>query len=405
MLDNLRRLAKLSQIFDPNQMQEQAPVDMAPQVTPDMMPPPNIEMMPPQPGMMGMEEPNQPFYDQDAENRINDLLSTMPVRQDPTMLNRIGSAMTGIAHGPEAQKTFLNRKHDTAMQDWNAKFKPSMEAANLERYGNANKRLIASQEETARKNRKVEEDRDRRLTEQERQNKENESTRAIRAKAYDYRARNPNHILKEDESGHIIAVDPITNKTTYLLDDLGQKIKSSKMPEEDKVNLQITGAERVARVRGAEARSTKATTSGDSNGDSPNQQKIAQYLRAREYFNQNPAIQKFLKLGDPGTNDFQLVGPSQNAVQKALGLRSGPTEEEFNAMKEFIYGPGGEPTVEEEVVEPETKTAPPVKPSKLAAKAPKGRINIYEKDGTLKGSIPDTPEQRAKAKEKGYTVK
>lgn len=81
-----------------------------------------------------------------ARDRVNSLLSGMPQRPDNiSNLRKIGSVLVGMSQGPEAQEKLTFAPYYRQLADWKEQINPAMQAANLERYGNANERQLAYQ--------------------------------------------------------------------------------------------------------------------------------------------------------------------------------------------------------------------------------------------------------------------
>ena len=345
MIDNLLRMARLNNIFQPTEVQPTMP-----------------------PGMMPEIQPEEPFIPEHvASDRVNAMLGNMPERQAPGALNRIGSMMAGIAHGPNAQQAFLNAPYEREMSTFQDKFKPTLDAANLERFSNVNERTLRAQDLRQKNSDKTAELAGRKQTETERNNRESTRIREITAKASDFKARNPNHVMKEDDNGFIVAVNPQDNSTEYLTDPQGNRIKSSELPEATKINMQIKGRLDAIAASGKEARITKAAPKAAGSGTTakkdelPTQTRIRQFNKAREALNSHPEWAKFIKIGAPGSNDFEIIPPSPGAW-----FNKGPSDTDYQTINEFVYGKKPETPV---IPARSSNSGTPQVPSKLAGDA------------------------------------
>lgn len=87
-----------------------------------------------------------PGFDYTRQTRdtdaLRELLGQYPDREKykPSVLRRIGSAFIGYDQGAGAQKSYLDRPYNEALQDWKDRIAPSENLANLERYGNTDVR-------------------------------------------------------------------------------------------------------------------------------------------------------------------------------------------------------------------------------------------------------------------------
>jgi len=241
-----------------------------------------------------------------AQDRYNQLLNQFPQREHPSRLRQIGSALAGLsAVSPGAytdsgqaigikvdpakqlqiQDQFLNRPYYQRMDDFQARLKPTQESAELERGSNTNKRIMAEQTigreiqdrradiadrvasdrahaatiEAARKQKKDEAD--------VYKSNEDRKIREARAKAYIFKQTHPNHIIKETDKGELLAINPGDGSTFILADDDGNPIKSSKMTDSDRINLQIQGRMNAIAASGAESRKTEEVKAGNRQED------------------------------------------------------------------------------------------------------------------------------------------
>lgn len=189
-------------------------------------------------------------------DRMTQMINTMPERNHPSMLRKIfGGIAQGLGGGPEAYENIAYAPYRREMQDWQTKFKPIEDLANQERGVNANSRQFAQsvvgnqlgQDKLNLAENKMRSDR-------EIQDAKLEVTR-FRAAAYDYKQRHPNHQYKTDEQGRLLAVDPTTNKTEYVLDpQSGEPVQSDKLSDEQKMEMQLKNQKELIGIRAGNAR-------------------------------------------------------------------------------------------------------------------------------------------------------
>lgn len=192
-------------------------------------------------------------------------LKGMPERKDPGIMRHIGAALAGIGSGPDAAKKFLDEPYDEKMSDWATGMKAIEPGMQYERYANANDRMLANEtigreiQDRRADIAKGESERKARADENKATNDaENTAIRKSRAAAYIYRQSHPNEVFQEDDKGNLIALNPADGSAKFVLDDEGIPIKSSKLPEEDRINLIVKGRLQAIGAQGAETRRTEA---------------------------------------------------------------------------------------------------------------------------------------------------
>lgn len=328
--------------------------------TPPVEGPINMGLPPPQ--EEGMVEQLRRLYtpETEATERFNRLIESMPTRNKPGALRKIGASLVAAGKGgPELGMRAAYAPYYRDVEDWMMKMQPAYQAANLERQGNINERQLAY----GMTGRGLEE---KRLAEQERTHRANEEIRQKRADIYEFKALNPNMRIVEPKGGNIYAIDPQTGETI----DLG--IPSGTLSEMDRYELIHKDRLEEIAARGEQSRRTRATVPGGSMAGGPEistQRKVGEYLRARELYNSRPDLRPFIKLEAPGTNDFIITPPTYS---KLWGSR-GPTQEQYEEMSNYIYGeePEAEPTP--------TPTPPTRKPSGKSVVTPQTGVALREK--------------------------
>lgn len=432
-----------------------------------------------------------------ASDRLNTMISSYPKREDnqPSMLRRIGGALMAVGgslpqgrgmgfyhanpQAIEEGQAFMNKPFENKLEDWKNQIQPAESAATLERYRNVNERTMAYQSASMQL-------RDEAEAHKVANDAANMAIKQHRADVYEYKAMHPG--AKFDFRGPTVLVaDPITKE----VHDTG--VPTGHLTELDKMNLsQEQSLERIG-ATGDEARKTEGvrqqgrealqnlkgwdtrdiidpddpagirkisvrvnqdtgetqrltldgkqvrgagrnqrTGAGDK-PETPTQTRVRQFNTARELYNTRPDLRPFIKLGNPGSNDFTVTPPSDTNF---FGYKShsGPSQTLYEEARDKIYGNTIVAPVSSHA--PTTVGSPPVSSANAAGvpqngpdlgknppprggtnemmkspknakykdvRIPQDRVLIVDKDGNPAGSIPDTPEQRTLAAKK-YTV-
>lgn len=285
-----------------------------------------------------------------ASDRVNQLLDQIPERPNPSLARKIFASMATLnphGGGPNAADEVLFGGYNNQMQDWKNQFQPALQAGNLERYSNANNRMAATS--TIQQELRSKEDRDKQEL-----NDRKQTTAERRADAYIFKQTHPNWKPLFPKGGTVMFVDP-TNPRNHM--DTG--IPTGTLSDYDRISLM--GDERISQIQetGSEARKTEETRqtnredlerlrqtdrerlkqtldpnkgAGGSTYNSENQKRIGEFRKAREAYNTKPEWQKWIKLGDPGSNDFTISPPS------TAWYKSGPDQATYDEMTKFIYG-------------------------------------------------------------------
>lgn len=262
--------------------------------------------------------------------RFAELLGKYPQRTPPGKLRQIGAVAMGLRNASknanplqtaELQERFLHPGYSEKVEDWKNQITPSYQAANLERYSNANERQMAYQTAQAETSRKRADITERAQEEKERSNLANEEIRQQRANVYAWKAENPN--LRFDTSGPtVLVMDPADGKI------IDTKIPTGSLTEQQKIYLQHGYRMQEIVKRGEVAEKVKSIPPGGTGGankpESPNQTKIRQYNAARQMKSTRKDLDKLIELGTPGTNDFKI--------------KNGGTPQQYNDISQAIYG-------------------------------------------------------------------
>jgi len=195
-----------------------------------------------------------------ASDRFNELIQKYPRAEDfhPSVLRRIASGIVSASGGfdprglgfykPNAQtmeagQNLLNQPYTKQLSDWKNEIQPAYEAANLERYTNANNRQIMFS--TVSNELKEQAERDR--------VSKNENDAAIkeqRAQIYDMRSRG----FKFNFGGPtVLATDPISGRVMDTKVPTGALNALDKMTIGQDYALERIGLQNEGRIRAAEA--------------------------------------------------------------------------------------------------------------------------------------------------------
>lgn len=190
--------------------------------------------------------PNSGFAPQlEMYNRLASSLDQMPVRPDLSKTQRVLAGLSSLAAGTSAQgivggqpigfkfdptkaneagNEFLFNDYYNKLADWKTKTDTLSKAANEERQANAMginaEKLKISQQ---------------------------------RADAYSWKQTHPNEKLYEDERGLMYFLDPTDGSAHYVTDSEGEPIKSSALPEAEKIKRNFGNAEQLVKDRESSA--------------------------------------------------------------------------------------------------------------------------------------------------------
>lgn len=412
-------LNRLSQLLKPGGMN---PLDMN-QPAPNY---PNMDMMGGgnqddqlNQALMSLLQPKDEQYDRFAQ-----MLQMMPQREafQPTKGRRIASALAGlgtasplgISHGQvigfksdvpksiEIQRSMLDEPYDRAMFDWGNQAKNTLEAAKMENTRNVNSRIAGSNiksEQIKERNLRRQIDRDEAIKEKETAKTASDTEKVKiskqRADAYVYKTTHPNHKFIET-NGLIYSVDPVTSKTEVLKDSEGEDIKSDRLGDADKANLQLKNAKELESQRqsnrvGLEETkqsnreemegtrqlnrektiTTQAKVSGSATakGETPAAKQTRLFNRALEGVNRNPAWKDYIAI-DPVRKIFKIDTPESKSgiFGSSIGAKKGGDPKIAKAILDYVYGD-------------ESSPAKTISSTKEAPKAPKGWKYVAKPDG------------------------
>ena len=333
-------------------------------------------------------------------SNFESMINQMPNRADykPSKWRNIAAAIAGmgtggpaaysdgaalgyksnIPGGLEIQRSIRDEPYNRALTDWSNKIEPISKIAQMESNRNINNRATALgviQRQTAQEK---QDETERANLEKERINQEKLKIQQQRANVYEYKARNPDLVIKEDNQGNLIGINPKDGTSDVITDNDGQPVKSSVLTDTEKIKLQTESNKKLIAARGEQSRLTAETTaearksddwelfitkddsgkdvtvrinrstgdvkpvdvgklvkpSGTGNAaraDNPTQQKVALANLANNIKIQHPEWSKYIKVnkGDVSVNPpgsrFNSNSPDQatyDAIVKTLGLSS-----------------------------------------------------------------------------------
>ena len=224
-----------------------------------------------------------------------------------------------------------------------------------------------------------------------------------RADIYKFKTENPDLQFKISQGGNFIAFNPVTGENF----DTG--VSSGTMSEEDKIKLLGTnqmnaitarniGQEYLQRIRGNQrleeiganiaGRKEIAGMTPDRS-ELPTQTRVRQTNAARELFNTDPELAKFVDIKPDGS--FEIIPPSTTF----WGSAKGPSLDQFNRIKNAIYGTKPNPTTDTIT----NKLVQPSITSPTIPQVPAGRVAITKDGKTF--SVPES--QLQDALKQGYT--
>lgn len=283
-----------------------------------------------------------------ASDKFNAMLSDMPTRQRPGLLRTIASGVIGGLGGGDIDQ-LMNAPYYHSMQDFNAKLGPTERAANLERQSNvAGQNLFNQNREAGRRETNDErrfQSEQGRLTQAERDRQTREKIANDKADLARLKMNQPD--LKFNYSGPTVLVtDPRTGKITDSKVPTGSLSDLDKLAYQhgDKLEEIAAGGEearKTAVVHGEQARATKTVSSGSAGATSqlPSQVRVKRFNAAKQLKDTNTDLGKFIKMGIPGTNDFEIADTGRIGLAKqGWGIDTGPTPEQRKAINKFVYG-------------------------------------------------------------------
>jgi hypothetical protein len=241
-----------------------------------------------------------------ATDMFMDLMEHVPQRGQPGKLRSIAATMTALGQGgTDAGEKVLNAPFHREIGDFKLKADLLKDLAGAERAGNVNERMLLTsllRQENQDANLAV---RERAQAEKEKAGEATRELQRIRGRMAEIRE---SKTLGDAQKAALIA------QYAQDLARLRGEIGSRQIGERGEIDLELEAARQAGdietqRVIGEERRKTIGFEEGYKavRGELPTQTKVRQYNIAREIYNSDPEARRFIKLGNPGTNDFQIT--------------------------------------------------------------------------------------------------
>lgn len=278
---------------------------------------------------------------------LRQLISQYPSRDDyqPTTLRRVGSTFAGLQGGMKAQEDYLNAPYNEKVQDWKNRIAPAEQAANLERYGNANERMLGYQSGRLGVQQDAEARRqsqgDWKLSQGDVRNDQLQQKIDQAQQRIDQNQEKINHVNQRQD---ISDSEKLALTNRYKQEQIKAKADADMARQNligsqrvtqintkgdvDKDLQEMRGSQAVttAETRGAEARKTKSTApGGGAQGNLPSQQKVSLQNKAAQGIRENPDWAKWMTVDDQG--QVRIQSP---------GRFSGPDQKTYDAMVQYI---------------------------------------------------------------------
>jgi hypothetical protein len=384
---------------------------------------------------------------------FSDLINQMPQRSQyqPSKFRQVAAAIAGMGAGgpvgitngqvvgyksniPEGQKiqqSIKDQPYNQALSDWANKLEPTEKIAQMESTRNVNLRQLGLGEQARIQNQQ-------KIDETERKNKAAEDAkdadRAIRqqrADVYEYKAKNPNLIIKEDSSGNLIGIDPSTGKSDSILDTDGNPVKSAIMTDAEKLKQIQENKEKEITLRGTQSRLTEGfkqsnrveneagrqinrlqlkqtpsggtpNTAGGAKPLSPSAERTSQQNKAVGIINEHPELKVYFEMGGNKLPTGQLIAPKDpNDAGYAIAQRLMGKQENIKLGSDINPKLNVEPSSATQPTAPNRELARPEDPKIKAARAKVESGYVLITDGKSFGQV--KPEDTAKLP-KGWMV-
>jgi len=292
--------------------------------------------------------------DNTASDKVKEILGQMPERQNPNLIHKILGSVVGLGYGPQAGYEAANAPYLHQMEDWKAKLDPWQKESISERQQNTQER-IAANDVTG----KALADKKINLTDEN--NKAKIKISQQRADAYVWDKTHPDHIIKEDASGHLIAVNKKDGTAEVVTDSDGDPIKSANLSDEQKlaiqhgnklseiqaqgqsnINLENTresNRQKDIKQRGSESIQLKQTPAPPKVGssitaktESASQQRVRIANNAQKYINEHPEAKNWISID----NGQVTIAPIKTGIFGVGG--NSLTDQKRKEIQDYIYG-------------------------------------------------------------------
>ena len=266
MLPNLN-LMKLAQIFSPSPTMPNQGVIQQPN-TVGMNTPLDINEL-----IKGLLTPKD-----EAFTNYTNMINSMPQREQfaPSKTRQILGAIAGMGAGgpvgisngavlgyksdvPAGMKIaqgIRDEPYNKALTDWANKLGPAGKLAELERNTNVNSRIagiqtLQRQQADDKLQHQIQKD-----EEDQRRKNEELKIKQQRADVYSFKAQNPNLVIKDDGNGNMVGINPQTGETKVIRDIDGEPVKSARLTDAERLELQQSNALARIKAQGDETRTT-----------------------------------------------------------------------------------------------------------------------------------------------------
>lgn len=244
--------------------------------------------------------------------------------------------------GAFADRQYLkDEPYNQAIGDFKTKEEPLAKLAQMESTRNTTDRTIANNILSQKLGQDKLDETTRNDNLKDKQKEDDRKIRQQRADAYEYKVNHPNSIIKEDNQGYFISVDPQTNQTEYLLDKEGDPIKSSNLDERAKLNIMHQNRMGEIAATGANAIKTKATPSGTPPSvrqPTETDKKTGLLNKANQAINEHPDWAPYIHMMQGGT--FRVAAPDSSGALYGLmkGRDTSGDAKTLNDINQYIYG-------------------------------------------------------------------
>ncbi len=205
-----------------------------------------------------------------------DLIKSMPQRGDypePGFWTKVRAniAKMGADNPMQAMQTRETIEHPAyykALEDWNRQLEPTEKISQMESTRNVNLRTAGSQAIQRQQQQEKLDEQERRNLKLEEQSQQKIEISKQRADAYtkskQWAMDHPNHVIKEDDQGRLIGIDPTTDEAQFITNEDGSPVKSINLTPEAKANLKVKTEKELIQERGAVSAKNTATRQATS---------------------------------------------------------------------------------------------------------------------------------------------
>lgn len=323
-------------------------------------------------------------------DRLYGLIDRLPVKDpNPSIKKRLLQGLfAGVTGDIEGSDRAVNGQYYRDLDRWKQELGATQIGVNAEDKEGDNMRLLAF---GGLRNQNAEGALEIRRAEHERKvEKDANELKVSQARLELQRAalKNPSYEFIQGQDEYIYGFDRKSN--SYHKFD----IKGKDLDFETRESIQLKNATILARRRSAlqmeEDRAKERAKT--SNPELATQRKVELYNRAHEYMSKHTDMAKYVTLGAPGTNDFDIEVPAPEAW-----FNHGPEKEAYDAMVKFIFDEHGPSTPTTTPTTPTTSGTPNPNVKGAGIGQPPGKVHMIsppDKDGKRKkGWVPTERQQ------------